>query len=70
VPVVEVALLTEAKLRIGIEVRNAGRAAVRRREVVRREAILSGIVVCMSFRVVDVPLVVEERDCLQTVASS
>jgi hypothetical protein len=58
-----VALLTEAKLRIGIEVRNAGRAAVRRQEVVRREAILSEVAV-------DVSLAVEERDYLQSVASS
>ena len=56
-------MLTEAKLRIGIEVRNAGRAAVRRQEVVLREAILSEVAV-------DVSLAVEERDYLQSVASS
>jgi len=55
---------------MGIEVRNAGRAAVRRREVVRREAMSSGVVVYELYGRSMYSIVVKERDCRQSVASS
>jgi len=54
---------TDANERLGIEVRNAGRAAVKRREVVRRAAILMVLEGSLLMVWSDVCLMRPEYDC-------